>query len=81
MQEALELLRDDLSLTPAGVAEWNPAEKQRWSLDERTEYARAAIHEIHHLAAHPGGVREPGRADADLSLGFVGSLLRYYLER
>jgi hypothetical protein len=80
-RKVMEALRDDLGLKPGGVAEWNPTEKTAWSLTDRIEYARAAVYEILHLAAHSGSSNDPRAAESDLALGLVGSILRYYADR
>jgi hypothetical protein len=81
-RNAIEALQQRLSLRPADVAEWDAkTQKLTWNLSARIEYARSAIRHILHLGAHMGTNDDPAAEHADLVLGLVGSLVRYYAER
>jgi hypothetical protein len=81
-RKTIEALQQALSLRPGDIGESNVrAEKGTWDLSQRIDYARAAIRHILHLGAHMGTTDDPTAEHADLVLGLVGSLVRYYAER
>ncbi|MFT3700168.1 MAG: hypothetical protein QM831_43885 [Kofleriaceae bacterium] len=77
-RKTVEAIRDALDLHPKGIAEFDATKRKAWSNAEAIEYARASIHQIMHHAAHPGVDDITGPIEAELVLGLVGSLLRYY---